>query len=169
MNTATSNGRNANEMRVLAALRRIVHAIDLHSQQLLSKCDVTAPQLVCLHTLAVHGRLASRDLAEKVHVSASTLVGILDRLEIKELVRRQRDTVDRRTVFVEITKKGTAFVAKAPSPLQSALAEGLSRLNRSDQSRLAESLEVIVGMMQADALDEVPVLASSRIAKSKRV
>jgi DNA-binding MarR family transcriptional regulator len=156
------------ERRVLAALRRIVQAIDLHSRQLMSQCEVTAPQLVCLHMLAIEGPLTSRSLAAKVHVNPSTLVGILDRLESKRLVVRRRDSEDRRSVFVELTKQGSAFVAKAPSPLQSALVDRLRKLSRKDQERLAESLEEVVGLMRAETLDEVPVLAASRFAGSRR-
>lgn len=156
------------ERRVLAALRRIVHAIDLHSRRLLAQCEVTAPQLVCLHMLAAEGALTSRALAQRVHVNPSTLVGILDRLESKQLVCRRRDPRDRRSVFVELTRTGAAFIAKAPSPLQSALVDGLRGLSRKDQRRLAESLEEVVGLMQAQALDEMPVLAPLRFSRSRR-
>ena len=156
------------ERRILAALRRIVQAIDLHSRQLMSQCEVTAPQLVCLHMLSLEGRLTSKALAEKVRVDPSTLVGILDRLEAKSLVARQRDQEDRRSVFVALTKRGAAFVAKAPSPLQSALVDRFRRLSRKDQQRLAASLEEVVGLMQADMLEEVPVLASSRFTGARR-
>lgn len=161
-------GDESYERRILAALRRIVHAIDLHSRRLLAKCEVTAPQLVCLHMLAAKGSLNSRALAEKVHVNPSTLVGILDRLEARSLVRRRRDEEDRRSVFVELTREGASFIAKAPSPLQSALVDRLNGLSRKDQCRLAESLEEVVALMQAGSLSDVPVLASSRFAATAR-
>lgn len=153
------------ERRVLAALRRIVQAIDLHSRTLLAECEVTAPQLVCLHTLSVEGPLTSRALAAKVHVSASTLVGILDRLEAKKLISRRRNQEDRRAVFVELTKHGQSFVASAPSPLHSALADRLRLLSLRDQQRLADSLEEVVALMRAESLLEVPVLATPRFSK----
>jgi DNA-binding MarR family transcriptional regulator len=157
------------ERRILAALRRIVHSIDLHSRRLLAECEVTAPQLVCLHMLDNEGPLTSRALAGKVHVNPSTLVGILDRLEAKGLVLRRRDPEDRRSVFVELTRAGAAFVAKAPSPLQAALVGRLRRLSRKEQRKLAQSLEEVVGLMQAEALDEVPVLTSSRFGGSRNL
>ena len=156
---------NTCDRRILAALRRIVHAIDLHSRRLLSECEVTAPQLVCLHMLAAEGPLNSRTLAGKVHVNPSTLVGILDRLEAKGFVGRRRDQADRRAVLVELTRQGEAFVAKAPSPLQSALVDRLRQLSDNQQKRLADSLEEVVGLMQAESHDDVPVLASSRFSQ----
>jgi DNA-binding MarR family transcriptional regulator len=115
--------------------------------------------------LASAGPLTSRALAGPVHVNPSTLVGILDRLEGKGLVSRRRDSGDRRSVFVELTKSGVAFVAEAPSPLQAALADGLRQLNEKQQRKLALSLEEVVRLMQADSLKEMPVLASSRSTK----
>ncbi len=155
----------SSERRVLAALRRIVQAIDLHSRQLLAECEVTAPQLVCLHALSADGPLTSRELADKVHISASTLVGILDRLEAKELISRRRNPEDRRAVFVDLTRQGITFVATAPSPLQTALADRLRQLSVRHQRELAESLEEVVRLMQAETLAEVPVLAASRFSK----
>jgi DNA-binding MarR family transcriptional regulator len=155
------------ERRILAALRRIVHAIDLHSRQLVSQCAVTGPQLACLHALAMAPRLTSQALAARICVDPSTLVGILDRLEAKELVCRRRSKEDRRSVLTELTPAGVAFVANAPSPLQTALAGGLRRLRRKDRLRLSAALEEVVGLMGADILEEVPILASSRFAKSR--
>ncbi len=155
------------ERRVLTALRRIVQAIDMHSRKLLAECEVTTPQLVCLHMLSLEGRLTSKALAEKVRLHPSTLAGILDRLEAKGFVSRERDHEDRRSVFVELTKRGVAFVVKAPSPLQSALADSFRRLARKDQHRLAAAIEEVVSLMQADGIDEVPVLASTRFARDR--
>ena len=84
-------GGRSPEERLLTALRRIVHGVDLQSRRLLQQCSVTGPQLVCLHTLAEEGPLTSKGLAERVHVHPSTLVGIVDRLEEKGLLERQRD------------------------------------------------------------------------------
>ncbi|MGE0606272.1 MAG: MarR family winged helix-turn-helix transcriptional regulator [Pirellulales bacterium] len=155
------------DRRVLAALRRIVHAIDLHSRRLLLECDVTSPQLVCLHMLAAEGPLNSRTLADLVHVNPSTLVGILDRLEAKNLVCRRRDQKDRRSVSVELTREGAAFVAKAPSPLHAALAGRFKKLSLPHQKRLAESLEEVVSLMRAEKLDDLPVLSLARASKAK--
>lgn len=153
------------ERRILSSLRRIVQAIDLYSRQLVAECEVTAPQLVCLHMLSLDGRMTSKGLAEKVRLDPSTVAGILDRLEAKGLVVRKRDQSDRRVVLVDLTKRGATFVAKAPSPLQSALAGGIRKLPRQEQRRLASALEEVVDLMQAGTMDEIPVLASSRFAR----
>nr|NIO42849.1 hypothetical protein [Burkholderiales bacterium] len=45
------------DLRVLSAIRRIIHSVDLYSRELASKTRITAPQLVCLITLAKQGAM----------------------------------------------------------------------------------------------------------------
>lgn len=155
------------ERRVLNALRRIVHAVDLHSRELVQKCNVTAPQLVCLHTLAEKSPLTSRGLAEKVHVDPSTLVGILDRLEQKGLVQRRRDRQDRRSVSLTLTEQGREFIRQAPSPLQATLMVRLKRMRQVEQERLASALEEVVELMEAREVAPIPITALPRYAHEK--
>jgi DNA-binding MarR family transcriptional regulator len=146
----------------VAALRRIVHAIDTYSRRLLLECQVTAPQLVCLHALAEEGPLTSRLLADRVHLNPSTLVGIVDRLEAKGFVERSRDQPDRRAVSLRMTEQGFAFVRQAPSPLQAALTDRLKGLDETKQSHLAEALEEVVRLMEADEFAPTPIMALPR-------
>jgi len=90
--------------RILLAIRRIIRSIDLYSHRLDVESGVTVPQLSCLLRIVEVGPLSLKTLADEVDLSASTLVGIIDRLEKKELVKRQRSTVDRRNVLISATK-----------------------------------------------------------------
>jgi len=155
------------EKRVLNALRRIVHAVDLHSRRLLRQCTVTAPQLVCLQTLAEEGPLTSRMLAERVHVNPSTLVGILDRLEERGFVERRRDRQDRRSVSLQVTERGIAFAREAPSPLQGTLMARLKEMHRAEQERLAGAMEEVVRLMEAEELPPTPIMALPRYANTR--
>ena len=81
-------------------------------------------------------------------------MGVIDRLENKEFVLRQRDRLDRRKVFLSITDKGKIFVEKAPSPLQDALISALSKISSNELSSILDSLEKIAELMNAKDLDE---------------
>ena len=54
-------------------------------------------------------------IAQHVQVSPSTVIGILDRLEAKGLIQRERDREDRRLVQVSLTEPGRGLVASASS------------------------------------------------------
>ncbi len=151
------------DLRVLQALRRIMRATELHSRQLSTQYQITTPQLVALAYLAGNSPLTMRHLAEGIHLSASTLVGIIDRLEAKGFVERQRGQQDRRQVFLEVTPAGNAFLEKAPSLLQDRLAEGLHSISSSEQAALARALERIVEFMEAGDIDAAPVLHGGAI------
>lgn len=151
------------DLRILQSLRRIVRSIDIHSRKLSMRHDVTAPQLITLLAICGQGPLTIAKLSKEVHLSPSTLVGIIDRLEGKKLVTRQRSVADRRKVMIQVTEQGKKFAEDAPSPLQETLAKALVDLSDLEQSTIALSLERIVELMEAKELDAAPILQTGAI------
>jgi DNA-binding MarR family transcriptional regulator len=146
------------ELRILQALRRIIRTVDMHSHKLGSLHKITGPQLGCLLAAKEQGPLTSARLAKIVYLSPSTVVGIIDRLEEKGLVTRQRDSKDRRLVYISITPSGEKMVADAPSLLQDTLASALVTLPRQEQVAITMALEKLVDLMEARDVDAAPVL-----------
>src|SRR3546814_9932586 len=126
MTNASSADRHY-DLRILRALRRITRSVALHSRQLAACSNITAPQLICLRAVIDRGPLTATAISREIHVSASTVVGILDRLEDKGLVRRERGREDRRIVFVTATEAGIKLASETPSPLQKKLSDALNR------------------------------------------
>ncbi len=151
------------DVRILQALRRIMRAVEIHSHKLSATYRVTAPQLVCLLALRDDGPLTPTSIARRVSLSASTVVGILDRLDEKGLVRRVRDTHDRRLVLVSVTPEGERVCREAPLPLQGTLAEALTNLSVDEQALIARSLERVVDLMEVGHLPAAPFLESGPI------
>ena len=145
------------DRRVLQALRHIIRAFDLHSRQLEANHQLTAPQLLCLLAIQEREPISVSAIAVQVHLSSSTVIGILDRLQAKGLIRRDRDLHDRRLVRVSLTDPGRELVRHAPSPLQTRLLEGIRALPEADAVALAESLERIVDLMGARNLTAAPL------------
>lgn len=151
------------DLRILRSLRRIIRSVELYSKQLTSTNQITAPQLVCLLAVVDHGPLTATAISREVHLSASTVVGILDRLEEKGLVVRARAHDDRRVVQVSATPRGADLARRAPSPLQQTLANALNALPELEQATIALSLERIVALMEAQEIDAAPILATEPI------
>ena len=147
--TNTPENIQAYDLRILRALRRITRAVALHSRQLSAVSNITAPQLICLRAVVENSPLTATAISREVHVSASTVVGILDRLEDKGLVRRERGREDRRIVFVSATEAGIALAKGTPSPLQQKLADALNELPELEQATITLSLERIVDLMES--------------------
>jgi DNA-binding MarR family transcriptional regulator len=153
----------AYDLRILRSLRRIIRCVDLYSKQLSVSNQITTPQLVCLLAVVNNGPLTATAISREVHLSASTVVGILDRLEEKGLIARIRDRNDRRVVQVSATGAGVALSRQAPSPLQKTLANALNTLPELEQATIALSLERIVALMEAQGIDASPILATGPI------
>ncbi len=150
------------DLRILRALRRITRSVALHSRQLAACSNITAPQLVCLRAVIDHGPMTATAISREIHVSASTVVGILDRLEDKDLVRRERGREDRRIVFITATDAGRQLAAETPSPLQKKLSDALNALPELEQATITMSLERIVDLMESDGV--VPAEAPGELA-----
>jgi DNA-binding MarR family transcriptional regulator len=154
---------SGHDLRILRSLRRILHAVEIHSRKLSATYRITTPQLLCLLAVRDEGPLTPTAIANRVVLSASTVVGILDRLEEKGWVRRERGTRDRRLVHVSLTEEGRRLAEGAPSPLQDTFAEALRALPESEQAAIARSLERVVDLMEAGHLAVAPILESRPI------
>jgi len=138
---------------ILRSLRRIIRAMDIHSQRLRLTHEITGPQLVCLAAIVTQGPLSIKQIAENVSLSASTVVGVIDRLESKGLIVRLRDLRDRRVVNVTATATGIALVGQGPSPLHEGLSRALRTLPDIEQATIALSLQRIVELMESRQLE----------------
>lgn len=138
------------DLRILRALRRITRSIALHSRRLSAGSNITSPQLVCLRTVIDKGPMTATAISREMHVSPSTIVGVLDRLEDKGLVVRERSREDRRIIFVSVTEAGKELAQNTPSPLQQKLSEALRELPESEQLQITIALERVIGLIDAD-------------------
>jgi len=148
--------RKPYEQRVLRALRQVIRAVDLHSRWMLSKYKITGPQLITLLTIEKEAPVTASAIASHILLSPSTVIGILDRLETKGLVQRDRDLKDRRMIWISLTEKGKIVASNAPSPLQETLAEAVVKLPETEVLKIVESLERIVELMQMDNVEIGP-------------
>jgi DNA-binding MarR family transcriptional regulator len=151
------------DLRVLQSLRGIIRSVDLYSKELAASNNITAPQLICLLHVVNHGPVTATAIGREVHLSPSTVVGILDRLEEKQLIERRRSAEDRRFVQVTATSAGGALARVAPSPLQQTLANALKALPELEQATIALALERVVALMEAPKLDYAPILTTGSI------
>jgi DNA-binding MarR family transcriptional regulator len=149
------------EDQVIAALRRIVRAIDLYSRHLLDSHGVTGPQLAALQEAARLGESPVSVLARNIHVSHSTMTGILDRLEKRGLVTRARDRDDRRRVTVTVSAEGQAILDATPSPLQDRFRSEIAKLEEWEQTMMLSTLQRIAAMMQAEGIEASPLLTTT--------
>lgn len=142
---------------ILHALRRIIRAVDIYSRRLAHRHTLTGPQLVCLRRLYKDGPLTPGALAREVSLSPATVTGICDRLEARGLLTRTRRSEDKRQVTVALTEAGATLAATLPSPLHEQLLKRLAQLPAAEQMQIANGLQRVASMMEADDTDNAPL------------
>ena len=149
MDKKTENQIDAEQisMRIVMRLRQIIQEMSKHSKLILEKYKISTPQLICLNEVYQHGPISIGALTKIIFLNNSTITGIVDRLEKRELVKRVRVSKDRRQVHVEITDKGTAFINEAPKPIQDKFMDRLLTLDEDKVALILWSLEMLVDML----------------------
>ncbi len=155
------------EEQVIAALRRITRAIDLHSRLLLQENGLTIPQLAALQAIQRLQPITVGALARGIHLGQATVTGILGRLENRGLVSRTRGDLDRRSVVVQLTDDGAQLVKEAPSLLQDRFHRELAKLHEWEQTMILATLQRIASMMDAEDIEAAPVLVPGVVSAAE--
>lgn len=147
--------------KVLVALRQIIRAIDLHSKKLERESGLTGPQLLVMQSIVRNDPATAGQIARDVNLSQATVTSILDRLERKVYLRRERSKSDKRKVWICLTEAGRQVLDQAPALMQESFIIGFERLDEWEQNLILSSLQRVADMMQAGDLDAAPLLDSS--------
>ena len=143
---------------VLIALRRIIRATDLHAKRLAKETGLTPPQLLILQTLDRSGNTTIGEVAAARNLTQATVTTIVDRMERRGLVVRQRNQQDKRKVNIVLTEEGQKILDDAPTILQDRLAEKFAKLKDWEQSYILSALQRVATIMDAEEIDASPVL-----------
>jgi DNA-binding MarR family transcriptional regulator len=150
--------RDAVEIRVLSALRRLIRATDLDAKNLARQTNLSTSQLLVMEILAADGELTIGRIAGRVGLAQATVTVIVDRLAERDLVVRRRSDADRRQVVVSLTRPGSELFARAPTALQTTFVRNFATLKGWEKTAILSSLERLADLMEVEDLDASPVL-----------
>jgi len=126
---------------ILKDLRIIFRASQAHAKWVEKECGLSSAQLWMMWELFNSPGLKVSELATILSIHSSTCSNMLDKLQDKELVRRDRNNpMDQRVVELSLTEKGTQLLASAPRPAQGVLADVLLRLPDESLGQLEKGL-----------------------------
>ena len=137
---------------IVYSIRKLMQAGEHYTKELNKIYNVSAAQINCLLALHENGPLPPSQIAKHVMVNSSTVTGVIDRLEKKDLVRRLRISQDRRVITVELTKSGKMLAENAPSPIQQKIIDGLNQLSPSEIEQIALTLKRLTDMLDVQDL-----------------
>ena len=95
----------------------------------LADLNLTAAEINALANLAGRGALSVRELSAETGTRATTLTGVLDRLESRGYLRRELDPTDRRSFRLPLTDAGLAVAERVRAAVADLERGALSRLS----------------------------------------
>lgn len=119
------------------------------NQRLAAQHGLTAQQLAALSLLAHAGPTSLGELGERMRTGASTLTGIVDRMEREGIVARERSAEDRRVWRVTLTARGKALAAQVETTPGGVVREALSALAPAERRELGRLLGKLSSAVQA--------------------
>lgn len=142
----------------LVALRRILRVTELNARKLAHQSELTASQLLVMQHVAQAGKALPSAIARAVDLKQATVTVLVNKLEQAGLATRQRDTEDRRRVWVELTAAGSSALEHSPDLLQNRFERAFGSLDDWEQSMIIAALERVASILDAHELEAAPVL-----------
>ena len=130
----------------MLALQRATHRTLQALSSSLADLSLSAAEINVLANLGEGGMVSVRQLSERTGTRASTLTGLLDRLENRGYVTRELDPADRRSFRLPLTEAGQAAAARVLAAIADLEREALARL---DAAQLAGYHAVINALQEA--------------------
>lgn len=128
-------------LNVYVKLMRATNIATNRIHRHLADDNLTLSQFAVLEALYHLGPLSQGQLGEKILKSNANLTTVVDTLEKKALVIRNRSEADRRKVTVHLIDSGEALIAKVFPRHAEIVAKELDFLNIKEKSMLTELLK----------------------------
>jgi len=93
----------------------------IFAQAVAERAGVSSSDMDCVDFLNVEGRMTAGRLAELTGLTTGAITGVVDRMEKAGLVRRERDSEDRRKVFIVPAQERVVEIGRFYEPLQRAM------------------------------------------------
>jgi DNA-binding MarR family transcriptional regulator len=130
--------------RTLDGYRRLVQMLAPARPTEILESSVTMAQMKVLWLLSAVSESRMSELAVSLHLSMSTISGLVDRLVESGLVARRTDEHDRRQVMVSLTVDGAAFFDRFQELGISHLRDLLALLTPAEMTAVTHALELLM-------------------------
>ncbi|MCW2674153.1 MAG: hypothetical protein JWP14_2742 [Frankiales bacterium] len=117
----------------------------LRSEAVLTPLGLRPRHMVALTVLRDRGGSTQQSLAGTLEMDGTNIVGLLNDLEAKNLIKRRRSPEDRRRHVVELTQAGATQLAEVEFALLAAEDEVLGALDETQRATLYNLLHQAAG------------------------
>jgi DNA-binding MarR family transcriptional regulator len=133
-------------------IHKLLDIFKFKSEYQLQTSNIQPQDMYVLERIYFNEKISIKDISKKYSIPPSTLTGIIDRLEKKELVERSRTAADRRAIELIPTIEGKAIVATHIEEDKLFSANFFNVLEEEKKEKLKELLEELLDHISIDSL-----------------
>lgn len=109
--------------------------------------DLTSDQHFILRYIHSKEKCTSTELAEVFHIKKSSVTAIINRLVTRELVDRERDTEDRRIVYLSLSEKGENLFKLSEEKVHQLVGSFIQKFDKEEITQFIKTYEKLDGFL----------------------
>jgi DNA-binding MarR family transcriptional regulator len=121
----------------------------------LAEHDIRLPHIEIMNVIKEGGTLHVAEIGERLRIAKAQMTHLIDRLVELEMVERNVDAADRRTINITLTDKGRSILEKHESIIINAVRDYISGLEENELETLSTSLrnlrDILFKLEQTDS------------------
>jgi DNA-binding MarR family transcriptional regulator len=153
---------------IMDNIRRVFQILNEQSQRVKQETGLTGPQIWAMRVIHEHGPINISDIARRMYLHPTTVLRIVDKLEARGLVSRNRSKDDRRVVWLELTQDGKDLVQSTPEVVRGLLGARLEGVDLNDLAEIDEGIGHLVKIFGVQEIFPKPMLSLEMNKQKKK-
>jgi len=141
-------------LKSIRLLSECMQGFERLSGEHVRQCGLTHAQFDIIATLGNTPGMNYKELGERTLITKGTLTGVIERLEQKGLVERERNACDKRSFFVRLTPQGEQLFADAFPKVVARSAQLFAHYSEADFDALERTLAGLKATISAGLPDK---------------
>src|SRR5215207_4595182 len=131
---------------------RLSTATVLFHAAIADRLEIGATDVKCYSILRQIGAITAGELAERTGLTTGAITGVIDRLEGAALVRRVRDSHDRRRIVLELVANAEheRLLTQLYEPLGRGITELVGQFSSAEQATILDFLVKAIAILEAE-------------------
>ncbi len=130
-------------------IRKVEKRAYQYSHELTKSFGITGPQMGVLRTIPPDSSISISEIANKMGLHITTVEGIVNRMQRRKFLKKQKSTKDKRVVEVSITEKGRRVLREAPVGAMSQFFRNLQKISDAEAQQIYKTLARIAELYGA--------------------
>ena len=144
---------------IMDNIRRVFQILNEQSQRIKQETGLTGPQLWAIRVVHEHGPINISDIAKRMYLHPTTVLGIIDRLEARGFVSRNRSRDDRRVIWLELTHDGKGLLQSVPEVIRGLLGARLEGIALKDLEEIDDGISHLIKIFGVQEMPPKPMLS----------